>query len=571
MDAMATDAAQKAPAAQQSFLGHAKVISVLTLISRVFGQLRETILTMFLGTGVAAIAFRAAFAVPNMFRKLFGEGALAAAFIPLYSKALKENSTEEARAFAAASVNLLTLILIAITIIGEAILVSLILFTDPQRESFVLILKLSAIMLPYVVLICLTAFLSGILQVHRHFALPAAAPILLNVIHIAVTSFGGIMLGITATADPLVRLSKQVTLTYWLAGMVLVAGAAQVALLLPALKKVGFRFSLHEAIWTPQIRHMLKMSIPIGMAAGVLQISVLMDKGISAVLAQDINKHTKSLISTFSLAGQDWRLPMQLGALARLDMAQMLYQFPLGIFAIALATAIFPGLSSDALDKDQGRFKSTLRIGIEATLFEGLAASVGLIIVRYQAIRVLLKYGTLNDDDVQWIARSLAIYASGIWAYSMQQIINRAYYALHDTRTPFVMSILNIAINLVVEIPLLWTDLGESGMAVGTTVSFAVQSLLMLCLLRKRIGGLGLASLSKLAMKMLVAAGLMWLACWGIQHAPFWPHGSGKIASLMQLGLLMGLGGGVYLGACQVMGVRTLRELLPRSKRTQAI
>lgn len=564
---MATEAAEKTQPAHTSFLGHAKIISALTLVSRIFGQLRETILATFLGTSIAATAFRAAFAVPNMFRKLFGEGALSAAFIPLYSKALKEGTPDEARQFAADSVNLLTLILVAITLIGEAILISLILFTDPQRESFVLMLKLSAIMLPYVVLICLTAFLSGILQVHRHFALPAAAPVLLNIIHIAVTGFGGILLGITATADPLAKSTRQVTLTYWLAVMVLAAGLAQIALLMPALRKVGFRFSFRLAIWTPRVRQMLKMSIPIGMAAGVLQISVLMDKGISAVMAQDINKNTKDLITTFSFAGSAHRLPMELGALSRLDMAQMLYQFPLGIFAIALATAIFPGLSSDALEKDQSRFRSTLHTGIEATLFEGFAASVGLIIVRYQTIRVLLKYGTMTENDVMLIARSLAIYASGIWAYSMQQIINRAYYSLHDTRTPFILSILNIAINLVVEIPLLWTPLGESAMAVGTTVSFAAQSLLMLYMLRNRLGGLGLASLARSAGKMLIAAGLMWGVCLAIQYAPFWPAGHGRVVSLIQLVVLIALGGGVYLGVCHVLGVNTLRELLHRGRR----
>ncbi len=559
---MATDAAQKPQV--QSFLGHARIISALTLVSRVFGLLRETALAAVFGKSPVAVALRISFIIPNLLRKLFGEGALSAAFIPLYSRSLKQQTPEQARAFAAASVNLLTLILVGITIIGEIVLAIMIYFAGPDRRlDYLLTLKLSAIMLPYVVLICLTAFLGAILQVHRRFALPAAAPILLNVIHIAVTAFGGWLMAISLTSDPAVKLDKQITLSMWLAAFVLVAGVGQVAMLVPALRAVGFRFSVKDALWTPAIRRMLQLSIPVALAAGVLQISVLMDTGISAMLAASVDAHNNP-VDHFTLFGHVIRYPMEAGAPVRLNWAQFLYQFPLGIFAIALATAIFPGLSSDALEKDRSRFSQTLHTGIEATLFEGIAASIGLIIVRHHAIRLFYGYGEVTAHDLQLTANSLVLYASGIWAYSMQQIINRAYYALHDTKTPFVMSMVNIGLNLVIEIPLVFTSMGESAMAAGTVVSFAVQSLLMLYMLRNRVGGLGLASLARSTGKMLVAAGLMWAACVAVQYAPFWPHGTGKLAAIAQLVLLIAIGGGVYLGVCQVLGVRTLGELLHR-------
>lgn len=546
-----------------SFLSHAKVISALTLLSRVFGLLRETALAAFLGTGVVATAFRAAFAVPNMFRKLFGEGALSAAFIPLYVQSLKEDAPADARAFAAASVNVLTLILIAITLAGEILLGSLIFLADPQRLSFLLILKLSAIMLPYVVLICLTAFLGGILQVHRHFATPAFAPVLLNVVHIAVTSVGGWLLGINLLTDQAERIEQQTQLAWYLAAAVVLAGAAQIAVLIPPLRAIGFRFSLRCALWTPRVKTMLRLSVPVALAAGVLQISVAMDKGISAILAADL-ADDGSPITHLALWGQSIRLPMELGALPRLDVAQVLYQFPLGVFAIALATAIFPGLSHDRLETDQSRFRQTLCSGLEATLFEGIAASIGLIIIRYQAVRLFVKWGQITEHDVALIARSLAIYASGVWAYSMQQIINRAYYALHDTRTPFIWSIINILLNLVIELPLLWSPLGESAMAMGTAASFAVQSLFMLCMLPRRVGDFDLRKLVGLAGRMLLAGLLMWGACWGIQQTPVWPQGNGKLVTLMQLAELIVVGAAVYLAACRAMGVRTLSQIVGR-------
>jgi putative peptidoglycan lipid II flippase len=565
---MASDAAVGSKS--HAFLRHAKIISALTLLSRVFGLLRESVWAFYFGTGIVSSAFTIAFTVPNLFRKLFGEGALSAAFIPLYTKALKTRSAEEARDFATGSVNLLLMILLGITAAGELLLLWLIYSTS--RPDLLLTLKFTAIMLPYVVLICGTAFLGAILQVHGRFAAPAFAPVLLNIVHIAVMVTAGSILGLGTIRGPAAE-PLQLKLGYWLAGFVLVAGILQMLALMPSLRAVGFRFRPRGWVWNDAIRQMLLLSIPVALAAGVLQVSVLMDKGISAVLSLP-----PTGAAHFTLLGLTLPYPMELGAVKRLDWAQILYQFPLGVFAIALATAIFPGLSSEALEKDRDGFRRTFESGIEACLFEGIAASVGLIIVRYQAVQLLLKYGQVTGHDVELIARSLAIYASGIWAYSMQQIINRAYYALHDTRTPFLLSLANIALNLVVELPLLWmplgdgTRLGESGMAAGTSISFAVQSLVMLFMLRRRIGGLRIGRIAWSAARMLLAAALMATACWLIQLTPLWPtpasdHGAGfRLAIGLQLVILIGVGAAVYLSSCHVMGVRTLTELLRRHR-----
>src|SRR5438552_5814574 len=173
-----------AAAPARSFIGHAKVIGSLTLVSRLLGLLREMVAGHYLGTGLVASAFTVAFTIPNLFRKLFGEGALSAAFIPLYSQAIKHDHPEKAREFAAASVNLLCLILLGITIVGEAVIWIWIALGPAMWPDLLLTLKLTAIMLPYVLLICGGALLSGILQVHHRFAARAAAPIMLIVCHI---------------------------------------------------------------------------------------------------------------------------------------------------------------------------------------------------------------------------------------------------------------------------------------------------------------------------------------------------------------------------------------------------
>jgi putative peptidoglycan lipid II flippase len=267
------------------------------------------------------------------------------------------------------------------------------------------------------------------------------------------------------------------------------------------------------------------------------------------------------LVTHFSLFGHSIRLPMELGAPRRLELAQFLYQFPLGVFAISLATAIFPGLSADALDKNRDQFKNVLRQGILATIWEGLPASLGLILVAEPAARMLFQHGHLSGHDALLIAHSTVWYAGAIWAFSLLQILNRAYYAIHDTVTPLMLAVINILLNLVVEIPLLWI-MGESAMAVGTLVSFIIQAIVMLYMLDRRIGGLGLASLIKPVAKMLLATAIMGLACWGVQHLPGYPAGTGRLHWLGQLVVLIGVGAAVYFGACYLLGVEMMKELI---------
>jgi len=197
-----------------------------------------------------------------------------------------------------------------------------------MRPDRMLTLRLTAIMLPYVFLICGGAFLSGILQVHRRFGAPAAAPIILNVCHIAVVFIGAKILHLQAgSRDDAAVMPLQTTLAYWLAFFVLVAGVLQVAVLLPGLRATGFRFSVVPHFWTPAVKRMLKLTVPVAIGAGVLQLSVLLDKGISVALMQGTDAAGK-LVTHFSLFGYPVRYPMEMGAPARLNLAQFLYQFP---------------------------------------------------------------------------------------------------------------------------------------------------------------------------------------------------------------------------------------------------
>ena len=557
-------------ATTDSFVGHARLIGLLTLVSRVTGLAREVVAGHFLGTGLVASAFTVAFTIPNLFRKLLGEGALAQAFIPLYAQARKRGSTETGETperFAAASVKLLVIVLVLLTLVGEAILIALIAALDnTARPDRLLMLQFAAVMLPYVLLVCGGAFLSAILQVHKRFGPPAFAPVLLNIIHISVVVGAAYFLGLSGkdvASDDLLR--RQTQLAFCLAVGVLVAGVLQVMVLMPALRAIGFRIRFDLPAWTPDTRRMLQLSIPVALGAGVLQLSVLLDKGIAMGLMQRLD-HAGQLVTHFTFLGQNIAFPMEMGAPRRLDMAQYLYQFPLGIFAIALATAIFPGLSADALDKDRHAFKSTLRTGIVATLWESLPASVGLILVCEPAARLLFQHGQLDAHSAGLIAQSTMWYAGAIWAFSLLQIINRAYYATHDTMTPLVMSAVNIVINLVVEIPLLWW-MGESAMAAGTLVSFIVQALLMLWMLDRRTGGLELRTIAGQVVKILIATAGMLAVCVIVRKIPGFPTVPNRLNWTLQLSLLIGTGAGTYLTLCWLLRVPLMASLVPKRLR----
>lgn len=533
---------------------HARVIGALTLLSRLVGLVREVIAYRAFGADAVYAAFVFAFSVPNLFRKLFGEGALTASFIPRYAKVRQEHADDPAAAnqFAVASVNLLILILSALTIAGEALLL-LVIFQMDLRPDHMLAARLSAIMLPYVMLVCGAAFLGAILQSHGRFVAFGLASTVLNVTTIITIVAMGLIFDLSTPAG-------RIAGTYGLAAAVLVAGLLQIAVLVPSLRKIGFRYHPTVFVLTPAVRAMLASSVPVFLGAGVLQIGVLLDKLIALMLSGT------ATATHFTLFGQSIAYPMAEGAAARLNLAQYLYQFPLAIFATAVATAAFPKLAGEALLEDKTAYRQVMKRGIESALFTGLPASVGLILVAGPAVQLLFQAGNFTPEDARLTALSTMIYASAIWALSVQQIVSRGYYALNDYITPLIWTALNLLINLVVEIPLIFTPLGEAGMAVGTLVSFAVQAIFMTWFLSRRVGGLDLIESRGRILTMLVAALAMGVICFAVSFLPIYPTGDGRFAALGRLLILMVTGACVYALICQFAGLPVLSQYLRRRK-----
>lgn len=479
----ASDEAETLDAAGPGFVGHAVLVSLLTLLSRFAGLARDAVLAAAMGLSVAADAFFIGFLVPNLFRRLFGEGALAAAFIPNYTDLLERDPTL-AKRFATLTLTLLSVVLVSITLVGELVL-WWIANTIDQTHKASLAIQYTRLMLPYMPLICGVALIGGVLQVHKRFGPPAAAPLVLNgVIVLAV-------LVATGFFEPQTDPAKVAT---WVAVGVVVAGVLQLCWQAAVVLEVTGLSRSFKGCW-PTMRSMLLMMGPMVLGLAVFQINALLDALIAFFFAPpEVGAGEGGQVS---LLGQTFEAPLRNGDVAALNWSQRLYQFPLGVFGIAIATAIFPALSAAAAKfsgkddtpedaQSKAAFADIVRQGIRLTAFIALPASAGLILVRVPLARTVFEHGSFTTDDALRVSVILAGYASSVWAYSMTHTLTRAFYALKDAKTPLKISACMVLLNLTLNLSLIWS-LGAAGLAWSTAISAAGQVVLLVLVLGKRV------------------------------------------------------------------------------------
>jgi len=430
--------------------------SMFTLVSRCLGLVRDGALSRLFGAGAFASAFYFAFLIPNLFRRLFGEGALAAAFLPSYTK-LQSQDPQLAKAFATLTISKLIILLGALTLIGElalGIIVSL--QAEPSTS-----LKLTMVMLPYMPLVCLVAIFGAMLHVHDKFGPTAAAPIILNGFMIA-AAFG--LVGIFA--NPLHHMT--------LIGVsVVLAGIVQVAWSLLALRHYGW-FTKETESAKGEYSIMMRRMLPMIVGLGTLQINTLLD----GFVANWTNLFGKSFF--FGL-----EYPLGEGAMASVTWAQRLYQFPLGVFGIAVATAIYPLLAKQSGNADS--FGSTIRRGLRLVVFIGLPASAGLIFVREPLTAVVFQGNNFTSADVIQVGTILLGYATAVWAYSMTQVLTKGFYAKDDAMTPVKIAMFCVALNFVLNVLLIWTPLRASGLAWSTAFCGVIQACVLLLVIQKHM------------------------------------------------------------------------------------
>ncbi len=458
-----------------SFVDHARLVSAMTLFSRCFGLARDWALAFALGFGWVYDALVIAFMIPNLFRRAYGEGALTAAFIPHYTR-LDRDDPDTRRRFALLVLGLLFTGLAGVSLLICGASLAAVWLSPDWPIKFELTGLLTAITIWYMPLVCVVALLGAMLQVHKRFGAPAAAPVLLNVSIIAAALIGHFA---THAIDP-------VAVTATIAGAVALAGVAQVVWLKIALRRVGISLEKPPPPWkllrdepTRQAgRAMLRQWLPTMVGLMVLQLNTLLDKMIAMFFAGPVG-------TQLSLFGRMVDYPLVSGDVAVLGAAARLYEFPLGVFAIAIATAIFPALSR-ANDRPDD-FTRLLKQGLRLAMFIALPAGVGLILVRQPLTRAIYyDVGNIDADDAMRIATVLLGYASAVWAYSLNQVLVRAFYAQHNPRTPMFVALSMLGLNLTLNLTLIWI-LGVAGLAWSTAICAVIQTMLLLWKVRRYV------------------------------------------------------------------------------------
>jgi len=533
-----------------SFLRHFRTVSGLTLASRVLGLARDAALAHVLGAGLFMDAYSQAFQMPNLLRRLFGEGALSAAFIPVFTDYLERGDRRSANRFMSLMIVLLVATLAAVTLVVVGVLLVARYFTA-EFPKWHLIFGLAAVMFPFAITICLVALLQAALNCVRHFAAPALAPILLNIFIIGGAVAAGLML-----AD------QRIAQVYLIGATIVAAGLFQVLLQVPALARKGLSFRPAWDLHHPGLRRVLGLMGPMVLAIGVMQINAFMDATIANVFSPYAAGE-----ETFTLAGRTVAFPMKTGAAAMLYFGQRLYNFPLGVFAIALATVIFPELSRRAHRGDTAGLGRVASHGLRLTLFIAVPAAVGLMLVCEPLLRLWLEHGRFADRPeavlrAAWVTRA---YAVGIWAYSANHMLLRTFYASEDMRTPLKVAMAAAGANFGLNLGLIW-PLAERGLALATAASAVGQFAVLGALVSRRLAQVAWGEVLATAGRTLLATAAMTASAAAAVYVAAPAVGwTGRADAGLELVLGVAAGLAAFIAAARALGMPELGDLLRRA------
>ncbi|MGB8370000.1 MAG: murein biosynthesis integral membrane protein MurJ [Limisphaerales bacterium] len=450
-------------------------MAAATLISRLLGMVREMVYANFMGDTRVAGAFKLAFTIPNLFRRLLGEGALTAAFVPIFKE--KEKTRGEIEMWRAANAVISGLVVAAAAIIGVVMLgLSIALAVHQFNESTELMLRLLRVMFPYMLLVCLAAAFMGMLNARGHFFIPAMSATMLNVVMIASVLWLAPRMGY--------ELREQI---FALAIGVLAAGVAQAAFQLPTLWHDGFRYRWVSPWQNETVRLVVIRMIPATLGVAAFQINVLLTQTVAFYVDPQIN--------------------------ASFDYAVRLMELPQGMFGISLATFLLPTLAGLAAEKNFGEFRATLRHGLGTLLLANLIAAVLLVVLAEPIIRLLFEHGKFTAASTERATLALQCLAPGLVAFSTVNILVRAFFALGDTKTPMQISIVCLVLNLGLAV-LFIGPLRQGGLGIANTITSIGNASLLLYALRKKLGKLEMEPLRATFLPLAVAGILAGLVAW---------------------------------------------------------
>ena len=493
-------------------------------MSRILGLVRDMVMATLFGSGMAADAFFVALRIPNLLRRLFAEGSLTIAFIPVFTEYLTLKSKEDAFELARIVFTILSLILAVVTVLGvlfAPVIVKIQAFGfGSSGVKYDLTVLLTRITFPYIFFIGIVAFFMGVLNSLRHFAAPAAAPILLNVGIIGAAFF------ISPHCDePIVGVAMGV----------IIGGVLQVALQIPWVYGAGLRLFPK---WKP-------------LHPAVKRIGWLMLPAVFGSAVYQFNQFVGTLLASF----------LKEGSVSWLYYADRLVQFPLGIFAIAIATAALPSLSDDVARRDHAQFQKTLDHGLGLIFFIVLPATAGLLILGKPIVVLLFERGAFGAESSAMTTDALICYTVGLWAFSGMRVLIAAFYALQDTKTPVKVAIISLGVNVILSLAFMG-PMKHAGLALALSVASAVQFGLLALFLRKKglfiHAGPILKSVSKSVVATLVMGTIVFICHGKWFYTTATDALSEKILSLSAL-VLIGIV--VYFLIARLMGCQEIRAV----------
>jgi len=496
------------------------VVSLSTVGSRVLGLARDILIFAALGASAWNDAFILAFTLPNLFRRLLGEGALTSAMVPIFSDVLHRAGRSEAFAFFN-QVLLRLLIILSVLVVSGIVLFGSLAHSGMLSDRWALGAELAVVLLPYMIFICLAAIVSAGLNLLGRFAIAASTPILLNLAMIT-----ALAVGIWLSQD-------QAQIVYWLCGGVLFGGLLQ--LLLPAwdLARQGWRPRIEQRAST-EMSELWRLFLPGLMGAAILQVNIL----VSRLLAYSLDESAVSV----------------------LYLASRLMELPLGIFTVAVATVFFPLLARAVSDKDDHAFAGALIQGMRLVVGISLPAGIGLMVLGGPILELLFRWGAFNTQNVAQTIPLIAIYGLGLPFYSAATFATRGLHACKDMKTPVRVAGLCLLVNLICGVVLM-QFYGAGGLAAGNVLAAVVQSACLWRALSKRRSEVGFSQLRSAFAKVLCAGVAMGLFC-VFGHALVLSFDLlDKLHAAVIVGVLVPSGAALYFGLLYLLKFEELDAL----------
>lgn len=519
---------------RRGILRNTAIVGAMTTFSRVLGLVREMFQSRLIGAGVEQSAFTLAFAIPNMMRKLFGEGALTAAFVPVFKGEVEAERMESARRLARAVMTMCLLMLAAVSALAVVGLSAALHWGVGFSERTSLTLRLTRILVPYMVFICGAAFGMGVLNALGRFAAAALMPCLLNVVWIG--ALGALCF------FPDMALSSRIV---WVSGAILFAGFLQMAFMFWCMKRRGVSPRPSRAGWgDPNTRLVWRNMLVAAVGAGAVQINYMLDQ----VLAQ---------------LAAPW-------AAGVIGYAERLMDLPLGIVGVAFGTVLLPTFAGCFAKEDVAGARAAFLSSADNLLFVMVPAAVGLGILAPDLTRVIYEGKAFDATATLRVGRAVACYAVGLGFFGLQKTLVPWFQAQKDMKTPLAVSVkmvfLNATLN-VLAVFLLPVEWRHVGLAASTVFCAGVACVWLAVLARRKNGALGLVALVRPVGRTLAASAAMGAALWAARAGLVSCGWTGVWANVVQLGMLVVFGAMVYFGTHFLFARRTFAARLRALRR----